>query len=225
MTEPVEGWIRRAGERCQALGFSDMGAFLVSHADQEKDHHVLFVKDTRRLVSRWNTLHDRQLDADRLLTQPLTPGVMNYRALHETTISGEAPYCQLAIEFEIERLSLTYGAAAIPKIVRVLGVEVIQGLQFLEEHVKQDRWHTALNEAHLNQLLRDMPSALSVLVETGGLALKAYGQYLSDCLDLASQAVALGKTGKRPPRQSVDVPVNNVEQGAGEHALKHDLED
>ena len=194
MTEPVEGWIRRAGQRCQELGFADVGAFLVSHADHEKDHHLLFVNDTEWLANRWNEKHDRQLDPEQLLTQPLTPGVVSYRALHEATISGEAPYCQLAIEFEIERLSLTYGVAAMSKIVNILGPQAIQGLQFLAEHVKQDVRHTSLNEAQLNQLLRHMPSALSVLTETAGMALKAYGQYLSDCLELAFKEAALGKT-------------------------------
>jgi hypothetical protein len=194
MTEPVEGWIRRAGERCNALGFADVGAFLLSHADHEKDHHVLFVHDARWLVNRWNQKHDRQLDPEQLLAQPLTPGVVHYRALHEATISGPAPYCQLAIEFEIERLSLTYGVAAMSKIVSVLGPQAIQGLQFLAQHVKQDIGHTSLNEAQLNQLLRHLPSGLSVLTETAGKALKAYGQYLSDCLDLASQEAALCKT-------------------------------
>lgn len=194
MTEPVEGWIRRAGERCKERGFADVGAFLLSHAEHEKDHHLLFVSDTRWLVTRWNEHHDRSLDSERLLTQPLTPGVVNYRALHEATISGDAPYCQLAIEFEIERLTLTYGVAAMSKIVRVLGPQAIQGLQFLAQHVKQDIGHTSLNEAQLNQLLRHIPSALSVLTETAGKALEAYGQYLSDCLELASKEAALCKT-------------------------------
>jgi hypothetical protein len=194
MTEPVEGWIRRAGERCKERGFADVGSFLLSHAEHEKDHHLLFVSDTRWLVNRWNNKHDRHLDAERLLTQPLTPGVVSYRALHEATISGDAPYCQLAIEFEIERLSLTYGVAAMSKIVSVLGAQAIQGLQFLAQHVKQDIGHTSLNEAQLNQLLRHMPSALSVLTETAGKALEAYSQYLSDCLELASKEAALCKT-------------------------------
>ncbi len=193
MTKPVEGWIRRAGERCQELGFAEVGAFLVSHANQEKDHHLPFVSDTRWLVNRWNTNHDRQLDAEVLLSQPLTAGVMNYRALHEACISGNAPYCQLAIEFEIERLSITYGAAAIPKIVRVLGPQAVKGLQFLEERVKQGIRHTSLTEAQLNQVLHDIPSALAVLTETAGKALKAYGQYLSDCLLLASKEAKEGK--------------------------------
>jgi hypothetical protein len=131
-----------------------------------------------------------RLDAEEILTQPLTAGTLTYRALHETTIASEAPYSQLAIEFEIERLSITYGAAALPKMVRVLGPKALKGLQFLERRVNEGTEQTSLNERHLNQLLQDIPSALAVLTETAGMALKAYGQYLVDCLTLASTEAA-----------------------------------
>src|SRR5262245_14500592 len=35
MTEPVESWIRRAGERCHEIGLSETGAALIRHAGQE----------------------------------------------------------------------------------------------------------------------------------------------------------------------------------------------
>jgi hypothetical protein len=191
MTEPVEGWIRRAAERCQQLGFAKAGEFLVSHADEQKDHHVPFINDTRWLIDRWNAKHDRQLDAEELLSQPLTAGVTNYRALHEAIISADTPYCQLAIEFEIERLAFTYGAGAIPKIVRALGSEAIKGLQFLQNRVNHGIWHASRTESQLNQILHDVPSTLAVLTETAGMALKTYGQYLSDCLAFASKEAPL----------------------------------
>jgi len=191
MAEPVEGWRRRAGERCQQLGWGVVGEFLLSQANHEKDHHVAFIEDTRWLVNQWNTTHDRQLDADTLLAQPLSPGVLCYRALHESIIGGKTPYCQLAIEFEIERLSLTYGAAAIPKIVRALGPHAIKGLQFLESRVREGPRHTSRTETVLTEVLQEVPTALGVLTETAGMALKAYGQYLTDCLALASKEAAV----------------------------------
>jgi hypothetical protein len=187
MTQPVPSWIRRAGERCQELGYADVAAFLASHANPEQDHHSSFVDDTRYLVNRWNAKHERQLNAERLLSQPLTDGVVSYRALHEASISRDAPYCQLAIEFEIERLSTTYGVAAMTKIARVLGPEAIKGLGFLENRVKEGLQHTSVIECQLNQLLHDVPTALSRLTETARMALMTYGEYLSDCLALASE--------------------------------------
>jgi hypothetical protein len=187
MTQPVQSWIRRAGERCQELGYADVAAFLLAHAKEEKDHHLSFIDDTRCLVNQWNAKHDRQLNAERLLGQPLTDGVLNYHALHEASISSDAPYCQLAIEFEIERLSITYGAAAMTKIARVLGPEAIKGLRFLENRVKEGLRHTSVIECQLNQLLHDVPTALSRLTETARMALMTYSEYLSDCLALASE--------------------------------------
>ena len=191
MTQPVEDWIRRAAERCEVLSFAEVGRFLIAHANEKKDEYMAFVEDTRWLVNRWNAKHERQLDAEKLLTQPPTAGVMNYRALHEAIISGDAPYCQLAIEFEIERLSSTYGAAAIPKIVRVLGPQTITGLQFLKNRVIQGDGYTLRAEDELNKVLHDVPSALPLLTETAGSALKLYSEYLSDCLSLASKEAAL----------------------------------
>lgn len=187
MTEPVGRWRRRAGQRCQQLGLGDIGEFLLAHADEEKDHHMAFIKDTQWLVNHWNTTHDRQLDAEALLAQPLPPGVLAYRSLHESIVDGDAPYCQLAIEFEIDRLSTTYGAAALPKIVSVFGGETIKGLQFLDNRVRQGAWHTSRVERVLNDVLEQVPASLTALTKTAGLALKAYGQYLTDCLALAER--------------------------------------
>src|SRR5690349_2024132 len=50
MTEPVEGWIRRAGERCAASGQAALGRALVIHARHEADHHLMMIEDTRRVV-------------------------------------------------------------------------------------------------------------------------------------------------------------------------------
>jgi hypothetical protein len=38
MTEPVEGWIRRAAERCAAIGVSELAVALVGHAQAETGH-------------------------------------------------------------------------------------------------------------------------------------------------------------------------------------------
>lgn len=51
--------------------------------------------------------------------------------------------------------------------------------------------HASRAEAQLNQILHDVPSALAVLTETAEMALKAYGQHLSDGLALASKEAAL----------------------------------
>ena len=109
MTEPVEGWIRRAGRRCGDLGLADLAKALDAHAHQEADHHLLMQADTHRLVDRWNEHHGPRLNAAALLALAPTPGVLVYRELHENAIAGPAPYGQLAVEYEIEMLSVSYG--------------------------------------------------------------------------------------------------------------------
>src|SRR5580700_513168 len=104
MTEPVDGWIRRAGDRCKALGLEDLGRSLIAHAKHEAGHHLMMIADTRKLVASWNERRSFALDADELLALPATRGVAQYAALHEEVIAGDAPCGQLAIEYEIERL-------------------------------------------------------------------------------------------------------------------------
>src|ERR1041384_704848 len=63
MTEPVEGWIRRAGERCREVGLARLGAALEKHAKQEADHHLMMIADTHNLVERWNRRHAQPIEA------------------------------------------------------------------------------------------------------------------------------------------------------------------
>src|SRR2546427_7599595 len=53
VTEPVEGWIRRAGEACLAMGLEALGSALVRHSLDEAGHDRLFAADARLLVERW----------------------------------------------------------------------------------------------------------------------------------------------------------------------------
>lgn len=192
MTEPVEGWIRRAGERCRALGLEEVGQKLVSHARHEAGHHLLMVNDTRYLVERWNARHgaDEALDADALLGQAPPPPVLAYVKLHEDTIASDIPEGQVAIEYEIERLSLEIGAPFVVNCQRVLGAGIMKGMTFVTEHVEIDEGHTALNERMLGRLLATRPERAQALAETGAEALRIYGAFLVSCLDAARGARA-----------------------------------
>ena len=50
MTDAVEDWICRAGKRCQELEFTNVGNMLIKHAEQEANHHLMMIEDTRTLV-------------------------------------------------------------------------------------------------------------------------------------------------------------------------------
>jgi hypothetical protein len=185
MTEPVDGWIRRAGDRCTALGLDDLGRSLVAHAKHEAGHHLMMIADTRKLVASWNERRRFQLDADELLGVSGSSGVRRYVALHEEVIAGNAPYGQLAIEYEIERLSVVSGPAVLGQCASVLGREALAGLSFLEEHVAVDVGHTKFNQVQLERLLAVHPEFAQGLGDAGSRALDAYAAFLADCVALA----------------------------------------
>jgi hypothetical protein len=187
MTEPVDGWIRRAGERCIALGLTEVGRSLCAHAKHEAGHHLMMIEDTRKLASAWNKRHSARIDAESLLSVPASPGIARYAALHEEVIASDAPYGQLAIELEIERLSVTSGAALLGQCTNVLGKEALSGLSFLEEHVAIDAGHTKFNESQLEKLLTKHPEFTTKLGDAGARALDAYAMFLDDCMARADE--------------------------------------
>jgi hypothetical protein len=71
MTEPVEGWVRRAGERCEAIGLTDLGHALKTHAKHEANHHLMMIEDTKSLIAFWNERRTgERLNAEKLLARP-----------------------------------------------------------------------------------------------------------------------------------------------------------
>lgn len=185
MTKPVDGWIRRAGERCSKVGLAGLGRALVAHARHEAGHDALMVADTEKLVAFWNARHERKLSAAELLGAPASDGVREYVRVHEEVIASEAPYGQLAIELEIERLSVDHGPRVLGHCAKILGPDVLKGLSFLEEHVALDVGHTAFNESQLDRLLAERPDSLDPLVRSGAAALRAYARFFTDCIERA----------------------------------------
>ncbi|MFE8605256.1 hypothetical protein [Archangium violaceum] len=187
MTEPVEGWIRRAGQRCLLLGMDSIGKGLLKHARQEAGHHQMMIDDVRMLVRRWNIRRRAMLHTERLLAQYPTDAMRAYRQLHEATIAGELPAAQIAIEFEIENLSLVLGPHLLSNVARVLGRETLEGLSFLKEHVQLDVG--GANSRMMEELLQMMPENARTLAETGSEALDIYLRFLGDCLQSAEAAL------------------------------------
>ena len=183
MTEPVEGWVRRAGERCEAIGLRDLGQALKLHAKHEANHHLMMIEDTKSLVAFWNARRKgERLDAEKLLARPIPAGVVQYQKLHEDIIGSTAPYKQIAVEYEIELLSVNYGPVLIEQCVRKLGPEVLGRLSFIQDHVAIDVGHTTFNRRELGKFLAAHPDYLDNLVDGGTEAIGAYQKYLEDCL-------------------------------------------
>jgi hypothetical protein len=185
LTEPVEGWLIRAGQRCEEVGLSELGRALRGHSRQEAGHHLMMIADTHALVAHWNAHRSPPLDAELLLARRPTPGGQRYRQLHEDTIAGPTPFAQIAIEYEIEQLPVQFGPAFLQVCAAALGDAALNRLSFLREHVTLDVAHTRFNELHLDRLLEVCPDSLPALGRAGAEALQAYEQFLLDCLQLA----------------------------------------
>lgn len=193
MTEPVEGWIHRAGQACSALGgpgLNELGAALQKHAKAEADHHLLMIDDLRRLCARREAAGRAAPDPDELLESPWPEPAHRYRRLHEDVIAGPAPYAQIGIENEIEMLSVALGPRLLANARALLGEDIVAHLTFLTDHVALDVGHAKFNRRQLERLLGERPDALDALVAAGGAALDAYRGFLAHCVHLATPVAA-----------------------------------
>jgi hypothetical protein len=190
MTEPVEGWIRRAGGRCIALGYTDLGRALIPHAKNEAGHEGLFLSDLHYLVETWNARHQPRVTTEQFLTARPVPSIQRYIDVHEQGIAGAEPYVQIAIELEVERMTPILGPKLVEQCKAVLGHEIVKGLSFVEEHVAVDVGHTTFNERQIARFMEAHPHTAPALGQAGAVALHAYVDFLGDCLDAADTALA-----------------------------------
>jgi hypothetical protein len=185
ITEPVEAWIRRAGDRCEALGLSEVGRALKGHAKAEAGHHRYHIEDFVNLIELWNARWAPPVDPDAIRAHDVTSGGERYSRLHEETIAGATPYCQFAIEYEIERLPVEYGPRFVDNCVRLLGRDVLDCMSFATSHIEFDAGHTKFNARFLGRMIVDSPARITSLVEAGAAALEAFGAHLAECMTLA----------------------------------------
>jgi hypothetical protein len=188
MTEPVEGWIRGAGERCIALGQAKLGQALITHAKHEAGHHLMTIEDARVLVRRWNARHEEPLDADALVAQAPTEAMRQYRQVHDEAISGELPLGQAAIEYEVGYLAVVLVPRILANVKKVLGQDTLDQLSFLNEHAAVDVGHTALNERMMEEVLSTRPEVGPWLAAFGSRGLDCYLRFLGDCLHASQGA-------------------------------------
>ncbi|GHH03896.1 hypothetical protein [Comamonas sp. JC664] len=189
MTEPVDGWIRGAGERSIALGAVKLGQALVTHARHEAGHHLMTIDDARGLARRWNARHVPQLDADALVAQAPTEAMRQYRQVHDEVITSDLPLGQAAIEYEVGHLAVALVPRILDNVKHVLGQETLERLTFLTEHAEVDVGHTALNERMLTEVLRANPEAGPRLAAYGARGLDCYLRFLADCLSASRESL------------------------------------
>ena len=198
MTEPVEDWIRRAGQRCVELGWVELGNALIADAKQEAGHHLLMIADVKALIDRWNGQHYKQLTVQEFLSHPYPSSVMAYHQLHEAVIAGSAPFGQIAIEFEIERLAVQYGVRLIEVSQNILGDDFSQTLSFIQTHATLDIDHAAESEIELQEFLTQYPDCTELLATVGTAALDSYREFLDHCFACAQAHYAAFAIEKSP---------------------------
>lgn len=198
MTEPVEGWIRRAGEACVAVGgpgVVELGTALQKHAKGEADHHLLMIADLHRLCARRDAAGRSAPDPEDLLAEPWPDSALHYRRMHEDLIAGATPYAQIAVENEIEMLSVEIGPGLLANARALLGADVdgrdiLDDLSFLTDHVTLDVAHTKFNRRQMAAFLDIRPDAADALAAAGTAALEAYRAFITDCVRLAERLPA-----------------------------------
>ena len=188
MTRDVPTWITGAGTAAEAAGYRDLGRMLREHAVHEAGHHEMMERDVVSLVAWWNERFEKQLSAAAICGEAELAAVAAYRQLHLDLIE-QAPYAQIAVEFEVERLSVGEGPKLFRKVIGKLDLQVVRCLSFLTEHVAIDAGHTRLNERALGRLLKQHPETFAGLVQHGAAALDAYAGFIEGCFALADASV------------------------------------
>jgi hypothetical protein len=145
------------------------------------------IGDLRKLAGWYEQRYGAHVDAEALLAEPHPPGVKAYRNLHEEVIASRAPFAQIAIEYEIEALSVRLGPKILAQIARLFGQDILGSLSFVQEHVALDVGHTRFNRLELARLVDREPALARILAETGIRALDCYGAFLDDCWAAASR--------------------------------------
>lgn len=187
ITEPVEGWILQAAEKCSALGLDKIAQSLFKHAKAEAGHDQYHLNDFNNLISFWNARWAPAAIPTDILVLQSSRGGERYIRLHEENIAGSTPYCQFAIEYEIELLPVQFGADFVRNCVRLLGEKIMSCLSFVTSHVEFDVGHTKFNSHFLGNLILEDPSRLAPLAAAGTAALDSFADHLSECLELARQ--------------------------------------
>ena len=142
-------------------GPAEVGKALKGHAKAEAGHHRYHIDDLASLIRFWNERWSPKADPASILGHGLTSGGRRYCEVHEDNIAGPTPYCQLAIEYEIELLPVEHGPEFVRNCVQVLGPEILDCMSFVTSHIEFDAGHTKFNARHLGNFIAQIPIASS----------------------------------------------------------------
>ncbi|GAB1257469.1 hypothetical protein [Aurantivibrio plasticivorans] len=185
MTEPVEDWICRAGEASIAKGYEILGKDLLKHARHEAGHQKMMQRDYANLIDLWNATHDEKISLSHFDGNTRPRVVREYEDIHEENIVGPTPYCQVAIQYEIESLAPILGPKLIQYTRDICGEDVLSKLSFITDHVEIDIAHTEFNKQVLSKFLKDFPETIEPLIEVGTESSTIYMRFFDYCMQQA----------------------------------------
>jgi hypothetical protein len=197
MVKPISQYLRRAAEKCQALGFKKLAESFFQHSKEEGGHEKWAHEDTQRLVKFWNDRRKPAVTAESFLNHGDNPVVRQYHQLHEEVVSGSKPYGILAIANEIERITVQFEPRMLLNSAIKVDPKVVLNLSFVKNHVKADEHHDKENIEMIREFLSEHPSAEDDLVGVGEKTLAIYYAFIADC---AARAKALHRELKAVPR-------------------------
>ena len=174
-----ESCTQQAGLRCQQLGYPNIGETLINQAKHQAKHLQLITKDFHALINWLNQKYKLNINADKYLKKlTITPSVKKYCALNEVNAHNETPYCQMAINYEVERLSTVHGFTLVNLCILKLGPSALKQLSLIRHLTKHNPKQSQSSKHQMQQLLDKCPQALTKLVATANATLQAYAEFI-----------------------------------------------
>lgn len=179
---------QQAGQQCQQLGYPNIGETLINQAKHQAKHLQLIKKDSHAFINWLNQKYKLNINADKYLKKlaNITPSVKKYCALNEVNAHSGTPHCQVAINYEVERLSTVHGFTLVNLCILKLGPSTLKHLSLIRHLTKHNPKQSQSSKHQMQQLLDKCPQLLAKLVATGNATLQAYAEFIEDCFTQAN---------------------------------------
>ena len=185
MAQPKAKWIEQASQACKKRGLNNLNEFLASRGEEEGRRHLLMRHDLQELINLVYHRFEIRLDLEKILAlAKVSLPVTRFIQLHEERVSIEFPSQQLAIQTEIELISLLFGPNFLAFCSRKLGGEILKCLSFVRYNSSCDVSYSMENFTWIRNLLKEYPDLLNELSSGAQQALSIYTDYLNECQTL-----------------------------------------
>ena len=189
MTEQIGDWLNAAVNKSDALGYGELSRSLAEYRDIGFKRHELLGKDLPLLLQWINRRHQIELVSSYFHKKSVSEGVKKFLKLHEQVLKGKQPYRELAIQYEMERITMVHGYTLIQWCKLRFGKSVLRNLSAFRYQIKNNQQRTIILEQIQKQFIKKHPEVVDDMIEASVATLECYARYLVDCFDLAEQSV------------------------------------